>query len=53
MSSSASTNTADNVGLVPCSNGESIRFAETDAIENPNPVSYLGDETLCISNEFF
>ena len=53
MASSLSNNTADNVGLVPCSNHEPISTADTDTIENSNPVSYLGDETLCISNEIF
>ena len=53
MSSSAPTNTADDVGLVLFSNDESIPSADTDVIENPSPVSYLGHETLCIPNEFF
>ena len=53
MASSASTSTEDNVGLVPCSNDEPIRSADTDDVENPNHVSYLGDETLCIPNELF
>ena len=46
MTSSAKINTADNVGLVPCSNDKSLRSSNTDAIKHPNHVSYLGDETL-------
>ena len=53
MTSSLSTNAVDNVGLVPCSNHEHIITADTDNVENSNPVSYLGDETSCMSNEIF
>ena len=53
MTSSLSTNTVENFGLVPCSNHEHISTADTDAIENSNPVSYLGDETSHVSNEIF